>query len=277
MRADADGLVDVGGVPTWYAEHGSGEPLVYLHGGFSDSRDFGPALDAYAARFHVYTPDRRGHGRTPDVEGRFSYPQIARDAIAFLDEVVGGPAHLVGYSDGAIAALHVALERPDLVRRLVLISGQFHVSGLVPGAFGADAMEGLADTPLAEWYAEVSPDGPDHFAVVAEKVLEMINTGPTLTAEQLAGVRARTLVISGDDDAVSLEHTVELYRSIPDAELAVVPGTSHVLVMEKPHRVQELALEFLTADPVPTIMPIRRASTTDESTVGDPGDGSPGA
>jgi pimeloyl-ACP methyl ester carboxylesterase len=253
-------LVDVGGVPTWYAEYGSGEPLVYLHGGFSDSRDIGPALEAYARRFHVYTPDRRGHGHTPDVEGPFSYPQIAGDVVAFLEGVVGGPAHLVGYSDGAIAALHVALERPDLVRRLVLISGQFHRTGLVPGVFaGPDAMEELAGTPLAEWYAEVSPDGADHFPTVARKVLGMIQSGPTLTAAQLADVHARTLVISGDDDAVSLEHTMEMFRSIPDAELAVVPGTSHVLVMEKPHRVQGLVLEFLTSDPVPTVMPIRRA------------------
>jgi pimeloyl-ACP methyl ester carboxylesterase len=257
----ANGLVDVGGVSTWYAEYGSGDPLVYLHGGFSDSRDAGPAPAAYAQRFHVFTPDRRGHGRTPDVEGEFSYPLVARDAAAFLEEVVGGPAHLVGYSDGAIAALHVALDRPDLVRRLVLISGQFHHDGLVDGVFaGDDAMAELAGTPLAAWYAEVSPDGAEHFPVVAQKVLRMIRTGPTLTADQLAGVRARTLVIAADDDAVRLEHTVELYRAIPDSELAIVPGTSHALVMEKTQRVQDLVLDFLTTDPAPTVMPIRRAN-----------------
>jgi pimeloyl-ACP methyl ester carboxylesterase len=253
-------LVEVGGLPTWYADHGSGDPLVYLHGGFSSSGELDPVLDRYAAHFHVYTPDRRGHGRTPDVPGPFTYEAYAADAVAFLDEVVGGPAHLVGYSDGAITVLHVALARPELVRRMVLISGQFHQSGLIPAFFhGPDAVAELEATPLAAAYAERSPDGPEHFRVVAEKVLESALTGPTLAAEQLAGVRARTLVVSGDDDAVTLEHTIEMYRSLPDAELAVVPGTSHLLIMEKPELVARLVLDFLTTDPVPTMAPIRRA------------------
>jgi pimeloyl-ACP methyl ester carboxylesterase len=253
-------LVAVGGQPTWYAEYGDGDPLVYLHGGFSSSRELEPVRDAYAARFHVFTPDRRGHGRTPDVAGPFTYELFAADTIAFLDEVVGRPAHLVGFSDGAITALHVGLTRPDLVRRMVLISGQFHQSGLLPAFFhGPDAVAELGASPLGAAYAEESPDGAEHFAIIAAKAIENALTGPTLAAEQLAGVPARTLVMSGDDDAVSLEHTIELYRSLPEAELAVVPGTSHVLIMEKPALVAQLALDFLTTDPVRTIMPIHRA------------------
>jgi pimeloyl-ACP methyl ester carboxylesterase len=253
-------VVEVGGHPTWYGEYGAGDPLVYLHGGFSSSRELEPVREAYAERFHVFTPDRRGHGRTPDVPGPFTYELFAADTVAFLEEVVGTPAHLVGYSDGAIAALHVALARPDLVRRMVLISGQFHQKGLLLAFFhGPDAVAELQATPLAAMYAEQSPDGAEHFAVIAAKVVENALTGPTLTAEQLAGVAARTLVMSGDDDAVTLEHTIEMYRSLPQAELAVVPGTSHVLFMEKPALVTQLALDFLTTDPVPTIMPIHRA------------------
>jgi pimeloyl-ACP methyl ester carboxylesterase len=253
-------LIDVRGLPTWYAEYGDGDPLVYLHGGFSSSREFAPVREAYAERFHVFTPDRRGHGHTPDVPGPFSYERYGEDAAAFLDEVVGGPAHLVGYSDGAITALLVGLARPDLVRRMVLISGQFHQSGLIPAFFhGPDAVAELQESVLGVWYAEDSPDGGEHFPVVAAKTIESALTGPTLAAEQLAGVPARTLVVSGDDDAITLEHTIEMYRSLPDAELAVVPGTSHVLVMEKPALVTQLVLDFLTSDAVPTIMPIRRA------------------
>ncbi|TQM43532.1 alpha/beta fold hydrolase [Pseudonocardia cypriaca] len=253
-------LIDVGGLPTWYAEYGDGEPLVYLHGGFSSSREFAPVREAYAERFHVFTPDRRGHGHTPDVPGPFSYELYAEDAVAFLDEVVGGPAHLVGYSDGAITALLVGLARPDLVRRMVLISGQFHQNGLIPAFFhGPDAVAELQESVLGVWYAEDSPDGGEHFPVVAAKIIESALTGPTLAAEQLAGVPARTLVLSGDDDAITLEHTIEMYRSLPEAELAVVPGTSHVLVMEKPALVTQLVLDFLTSDAAPTIMPIRRA------------------
>lgn len=252
--------VDAGGTQTWYAVHGSGDPLVYLHGAFGDARELEPQLDAYTGRYRVYLPERRGHGHSPDVEGPFSFPVFARDTIAFLESVVGGPVDLVGYSDGATTALHVALERPDLVRRLVLISGQFHQKGLVPGILDDPGMgDMMAASPMAASYAEVSPDGAEHFPVIVKKIIDLALTGPTLAAEQLAGVSARTLVVSGDDDGVHLEHTVELYRSIPESELAVVPGTSHLLVWEKPEQVTELVLRFLTTDPVPTIAPIRRA------------------
>jgi pimeloyl-ACP methyl ester carboxylesterase len=259
-NADEGTYVDAGGLRTWYAARGAGEPLVYLHGAFGDARELEPVLDAYTAHFRVHMPERRGHGRTPDVPGPFSFPAFAADTIAFLDAVVGGPADLVGYSDGATTALHVALERPDLVRRLVLLSGQFHQSGLIPGVLDDPGIvEMLLATPLATSYGAVSPDGPEHFRVIVEKVIDMGLTGPNLTAEQLAAVTARTLVVSADDDGVHLEHTIELYRSIPDSELAVVPGTSHLLLVEKPEQVTGLVLDFLTRGPVPTIAPIRRA------------------
>lgn len=249
--------VEVGETRTWYAEHGSGEPLVYLHGGWSDARELDETLPEYSERFRVFTPERRGHGRTPDVPGPFSFAGFADDVVAFLESVVGGPAHVVGHSDGATVALQVALRRPDLVRRLVCISGLFHHDGLPPGSL--DDVSGLADSPLATAYGELSPDGIGHFPVVLEKLAATCRADPTLTVADLAGVRARTLVMSGDDDIVSLEHTVALYRALPDAELAVVPGTSHVLYAEKPRAVTAAVLEFLTTDPVPTLVPIRRA------------------
>ena len=255
--------IDLGGVRTWYAEHGAGEPLVYLHGGISDAAELDPVLDAYAARFRVFTPERRGHGHSPDTPGPFDFATFADDTVAFLETVVGGAADLVGYSDGATTALHVALRRPDLVRRLVLVSGQYHADGLLPELFGDDpaaVAAGLGDSPMAVHHAQVSPEGPEHFRVLVEKVLELARTQPRLDVAELAAVRARTLVVSGDDDGVALEHTLALYRGIPDAELAVVPGTSHVLLVEKPELLTRLVLDFLTTEPVATIAPIRRAS-----------------
>jgi pimeloyl-ACP methyl ester carboxylesterase len=254
--------VDLNGVRTWYAEHGRGDALVYLHGGLSDASELDPVLDRYARHFHVFTPERRGHGHTPDVAGPYDFATNAADAVAFLETVVGGPADLVGYSDGATTALHTALARPDLVRRLVLISGQYHASGLLPELFGPDddaTVAALADSPMARSHAAISPEGPGHFAVLVRKVLELAREHPRLAADQLGGVRARTLVVSGDDDAVALEHTLALYRGIPDSELAVVPGTSHVLIVEKPQLVADLVLDFLTTEPAATIAPIRRA------------------
>jgi hypothetical protein len=89
------GYVELGEVRTWYDEKGGGEPLVLMHPGGADARAWAPNIDALAARFHVFTPERRGHGRTPDVEGLISYELMAQDTIAFLEGVVAGPAHLV--------------------------------------------------------------------------------------------------------------------------------------------------------------------------------------
>lgn len=257
--------VDLDGVRTWYDVAGDGDPLVYLHGGFSDSRELDPLRSRYAERFRVHTPDRRGHGRSPDVDGPFDFERLAADIAAFIDRVVGGPAHLVGFSDGATTALHVALRHPDLVRRLVLISGQYHADGLLPGLLApnfaddpAAAAAAMTASRLGRRYAEVSPDGPEHFTTVAEKNLRMAATEPRLDVADLAGVRARTLVVSADDDAIAPAHVLALYHGIPDAELAVVPGTSHVLISEKPDLVAQLVLDFLTTDPVPLIAPIRR-------------------
>lgn len=116
---------------TWYEEYGDGEALVLLHPGGAgvDARSFGPTVGAMAAHFHAYTPERRGHGHTPDVKGAITFELMAQDTIEFLERVVAGPAHLVGYSDGATVALLVALRRPDLTRRIVLVAGVFHHDG----------------------------------------------------------------------------------------------------------------------------------------------------
>src|SRR5260370_33243254 len=115
-------------VAMWYDERGHGEPCVLLHPGGAgvDSRALASALDALSAPFHVYAPEHRGHGRTPDVAGPISFELMAQDTIAFIETVVGQPVRLLGCSDGAIIALVVALRRPDLVSRLVLPAGGWH-------------------------------------------------------------------------------------------------------------------------------------------------------
>jgi len=248
--------VELGGVRTWYDEQGEGDPLVLVHPGGADARAWAPNLDALAARFRVLTPERRGHGRTQDVEGPITFELMAEDTTAFLEEVVGGPAHLVGCSAGASVALLVALRRPDLARRVVLISGVFHRDGWVPGAIDPHASP---PEVLAQGYAELSPDGPDHFPVVNAKLARMNWEEPTLSASDLSAATSRTLVMVGDDDEVTLEHASAMYRGLPDAELAVVPGTSHGLLHEKPALCNAIIVDFLTTDPVPTIAPVRRA------------------
>src|SRR3984893_12013395 len=186
-RPEEDEMADyvqLAGVRTWYEEHGEGEPLVLLHPGGDgvDARAFGPNGAALAARFHVYTPERRGHGHTPDVEGPITCDAMAQDTIAFLERVVGRPAHLVGCSDGAIVALLVALRRPDLTGRLVLVAGVFHHDGWVPQAIDPDKRPPAF---LARLYADVSPDGADHYPVIVAKLAVMHTEEPTLTTADL--------------------------------------------------------------------------------------------
>lgn len=249
--------VQLGDVRTWYAEHGAGNPLVLMHGGLGDARFFAPNIDALAERFHVYTPERRGHGHTPDVDGPITYQLMADDTIAFLVTIVGEPADLVGHSDGAFVAMLVAMQRPELVKRLVMISGGFNKSGEAKPGTDLD-VEQIVEF-LGPSYGEVSPDGIDHFKVVVTKIGEMAAVEPNLQASDLANVPQRTLVMFSDDDLVTMTHVVETYDGLPNAELAVVPGTSHFLTQEKPALVNAILLDFLTNDPVPTIAAIRRA------------------
>ncbi len=250
--------VKLGPVRTWYDERGEGNPLVLMHGGLVDARFFDPNVGPLAERFHVFLPERRGHGHTPDVDGPITYQLMTDDTIAFIDQVVGGPADLVGHSDGAFVAMQVAMQRPDLVKRLVMISGGFNKSGeaMPDMEWDVDALTQF----LGPAYGEVSPDGVAHFPVVATKIGEMAAVEPNLAAAELAKVTARSLVMFSDDDLMTLAHAVEMYDALPNAELAIVPGTSHFLMQEKPDLVNTIVLDFLTLDPVPTVAAIRRAA-----------------
>ncbi len=204
--------------------------MVLLHPGGVDSRALDGSLEALSRHFRVYAPDRRGHGRTPDVEGPLSFELMAQDTIAFLESVVAGPAHLVGCSDGAIVALLVARSRPDLERRLAFVAAVFHRDGWVDGV-----LDSPADAPpdfMRDTYAEVSPDGGEHYDVIVAKLAAEHAAEPSLSAADLQAVTSRTLVMVADDDEIRLEHALEMYRSLPEAELAVVPGTSHGLLVE---------------------------------------------
>jgi pimeloyl-ACP methyl ester carboxylesterase len=224
--------IELNGVHTWYGERGQGDPLVLLHGGLTDSRDFGGNLDTLASRFRVFTPERRGHGHTADVEGPLTLELMAQDTVAFLETIVGRPAHLVGYSAGAAVALRVVVARPDLVDKLVIISGWFSNDGPIMRP-SADAEPPLQ---LVAAYASVSPDGAEHFPVVIAKVAQAAAEEAGLMPADLNAVACHVLVMVGDDDLVSLEHTLVLYRGLPNAQLAVIPNASHLLLLEQPAR-----------------------------------------
>jgi pimeloyl-ACP methyl ester carboxylesterase len=250
------GYVEVNGVNTWYDERGEGDPLVLLHGGLTDSRDFTGNLDSLADLFRLLLPERRGHGHTADVPGPITIEAMARDTIAFVEKIAGGPVRLAGYSAGAIVALWVAVRRPELVDRLVLISGAFHPDGMIL----RPTTDAPPPAPLLAAYAEVSPDGADHFPIVIAKIAQSASEEFGLEPAELNMITRPVLIVAADDDIVTLDHTLQLYRNLHDGQLAIVPGTSHLLLHEKPQLCSRLVLDFLTADPAPTWMPIRRAT-----------------
>lgn len=245
------------GISMWYDERGQGDPCVLLHPGGAgvDSRALAPTVDALSQVFRAYTPEQRAHGRTPDVDGPVSYELMAQDTIMFIEGVISQPVYLLGVSDGAVVALMVARRRPDLVRRLVFAAGVFHHDGWEEGVLDGEPPEFLKQS-----YGEISPDGIGHYDVVVAKLAAMHAREPRLTRTDLHQITPRTLVIVGDDDQVRLEHAIEMYRHLPDAELAVVPGTSHGLLVEKPGLCNLIIAEFMTKDPVHTFAPIRRAA-----------------
>ncbi len=252
MSAERNGgtFVDAGETRTYYEVHGSGDPLVLLHGGFCTVETFDGLTPGLAEHQTVYTPERRGHGRTADVEGPIAYAAMAADTIAFLDAVGVTGAHLVGWSDGAVVALLVARMRPDLARRLVMIGQPVNVDGL-PDEMRAALSHGLTKQmlpPMLEvLYAATSPDGPAHFDVVAEKLFALYKVEPNMELDELADINAPTLVMIGDDDLCTVEHAEAVRRALPNARLAVVPGASHSLPMEKPALTAAIVLDFLAS------------------------------
>ncbi|MFJ9397427.1 alpha/beta fold hydrolase [Streptomyces californicus] len=255
---------DLPGVRTWYETEGAGDPLVLLHGGFCTNDTWGAQRADLAAAHRLFLPERRAHGHTADVPGPLTYQDMADDTVAFLERVVGGPAHLVGWSDGGVVALLVARDRPDLVRKVVAIGANFRPG---PECFVEPAMldtmtpDGPDLAFFREMYEPVAPDGAGHWPVVAAKVIDMWRTQPALTSGDLARVRASTLVMAGDDDLMTQEHTTALYRAIPDAELAILPGASHLVPLEKPGLVNRMILDHLAQEAVETMMPLRRAES----------------
>ncbi len=240
----------------YYEESGAGDPLLLLHGGFGTVEDFASQTPELAKHFGVVGFERPGHGHTADNAGPFRFDTMATGTVDFIEALKLGATTLVGWSDGAIIALLVAISRPDLVKRLVCVSGLFDtnaqspedlnwIRSLTPESFRKAA------SPLVKHYDEVSPDGPSHFPVVVEKTKKLWLNEPNIAKEELAKIRAPTMIMAADRDAIPMDHTLELFRSIKAAQLCIIPGTTHFLLAEKADMVNRTILEFLTAEEKP--------------------------
>jgi pimeloyl-ACP methyl ester carboxylesterase len=247
----ASGYVDVGGIRVWHQVSGNGAPLVLLHGAFAGADSWAAQVpDLVAAGYHVFAPERSGHAHTPDRPGPLTYASMADETIAYLDEIVGARAHLIGWSDGAVVALLVAQRRPELVDRLVLIGQYYNSAGRRAGGIVdqlvAAGPEAMAFLRLG--YDPVTPDGADHFEVVFRKTMKMLAEEPELRLATLKDVASPALILQGDRDDVTLAHGAAVADALPRGRLAVLPGT-HLLPMETPAVVNGLITTFLRAEP----------------------------
>src|SRR6202795_3495809 len=206
--------VAIHGHKIFYAVRGSGPTVVFLHGGGdSGEHSFARQLDVFSAHHHIVAPDQVGQGRTPDVPGPLSYTAMMDDTAALLGMLKLQHVDIVGFSDGGILALMLAVRHPELVRRLV-------ISGV------NIAPEGLRPEDLADLRATQIPKPK----TIDEKLAQLWLTSPTdaeLNLGLLAKISQPVLIISGDRDAITLEHTLTIFHALPDAELCVLPGTDH--------------------------------------------------
>jgi pimeloyl-ACP methyl ester carboxylesterase len=259
------GYAEVNGLRMYYEIHGQGQPLVLLHGAFSAiGTSFGPLIPDLAKTRLVIGLEMQGHGRTADIDRPLSIEQMADDTAAAIRQLGLSQADVFGYSMGAAVALHVALRHPDVVRKLVLASVTYTLSGIHPGlmdGLGEMKPEMMHGSPWHDEYVRIAPN-PEHFAQLFAKKTQMDRGIKDLPAEAIAGIKSPTLLIIGDSDLVRPEHAVEMFRllgggvfgdtpaGLPRSQLAVLPGTSHVTVVFRTDLLLAIIPAFLDA-PVP--------------------------
>ena len=239
-----------------YEWDNDGEAVVLLHGGMSQTAHWAANIVPDLEGYHVFAYDRSSHGFTAYREESINFKYQLREAIAYLETVVKEPAHIVGWSDGGIIGMMIAIERPELVKSLVLIGANFHYNGTL-GDFeiGEISAEDRAE------YAIYSPDSAETQDVIYQRFMKMWPSEPDIALEEIKKIQCPVLVMAGDDDVISHAHTVELFEALPLGQLAIVPGTSHILPKEKPGLVNLLITEFLEDLSYPiTRMPMRRTN-----------------
>jgi len=237
----------VNGERFYHEIHGEGEPVMLLHGAWSTIESLICQVGPLSEGYQTILVERRGHGRTPDTHGKFTYMQGARDMIAILDSLDLERVDIVGWSDGAVIGLLMAKQFPDRVRRLVSISGSYHPRGYTrefANEFEKGNVDDL-DPRIAQLYGLTTPDGADHFPVVFEKIRDMSSSHPRMTKRDLGTIKTPILVMSGDEDIVALEHSVNLYKGLANGLLSIIPRSTHMLPMERPELVNEQIVRFL--------------------------------
>lgn len=236
----------VRGIRMYVEIEGHGPPLLLLHGGMGNGMQFSNQRPALRAYHRLIVPDLCAQGRTSDRPGPLTYHAMAEDVVALLDRLGVRRADALGWSDGGIVALDIAIHHPDRLRRIVTLGANFTPDGMNPAdrAWSDTASAASLGPDARAAYARLSPD-PADFDSAMDKIIAMWRTQPNFTLDQLRHIRARVMVAAGEHDVVRPEHTRALARAIPRARLWIVPGASHSVMFERPAVVNRTVLEFL--------------------------------
>ncbi len=259
------GYAPVNGLKMYYEIHGSGQPLVLLHGNLSTiGTSFGKVLPRLASTRRIIAIEQQGHGHTADIDRPFSIEQWADDTTALLRHLGIEQADFFGYSSGGAVALEIALRSPALVRKLVWAGGtSYRLDGLYPELLAASKVmkpEDLDGSPFQQEYASIAPH-PEHWHRLVAKIADLDRTIGDRSSETIASVKAPALLIIGDSDIVRPEHVVEMFRllgggvvgdlvGLPRSQLAVLPGTTHVTLADRAEWLASMTTAFLDA-PMP--------------------------
>ena len=252
MSQGTTGYAPVNGLRMYYEVHGTGRPLVLLHGGLlTIDLSFGEICPELAAGHQVIATELQGHGRTADIDRELDLRYLAGDVAGLLSHLGIDRADVLGFSLGGGVALQLALDHPDRVGRLILASVSyapdgFHQEISDPAQHATSTRMPTAEDfrQMREAYARLAPE-PDHFDAFAAKASQAAGSLKGWTAGELGRIGAPTLLVFGDHDFIRLEHAVEMHGLIPGAQLAVLPGTTHMGVMRRADLIVPLVRDFL--------------------------------
>ncbi|WP_129337313.1 alpha/beta fold hydrolase [Cellulomonas endophytica] len=263
-RSATTGYAPVNGLQMYYEVHGSGgTPLLLLHGGLFDiDQQFADLLPHLAQDRQVIAADFQGHGRTNDADRPLTTAGLASDVVGLLAHLGLAQVDVFGFSIGGAVALHLAVEHPDLVRRLVASSVSFHPDGDRGGNSEAVAemtVDMIAGTPMEQAYREKSPH-PEKLQDLLTKLSHYDEGFAGWSDDAIRGIAAPTLITVGDCDMVRLEHAVRFlqlrggdvngdFEGVPSSQLAVFPGTTHFFGLSRAPMVLDAVTTFLDTDP----------------------------
>ena len=264
MNNDSKGsYAEVNGLEMYYEIYGAGEPLVVLHGAYMSINTMGEVVSELAKNRRVIPVELQAHGRTADIDRPLSYEQMADDVAALLGHLKIEKADIFGYSMGGGVALQVAVRHPGMARKLVVASATYKSEGIYPEVLeGIEQItpEAFVGTPWREEYDRIAPN-PEDFPTLVDKLKRLDGEIQDWPDEDIRSIKAPTLLIVPDSDVVRPEHALEMFRLIgggvagdlaglPNSRLAVLPGTTHVGLVERSDWLVSMIGEFLDA-PMP--------------------------